>query len=275
MTSALEGGEGSASRPGRTLPPEKDPVPILQEVGWASGTVWTGEENLAPTGIRSPDRPARRQSLYRLSYASPRILYHISLLCVTRRIHRSGDLSERINLRLFNFLPPAYLLAFIHFTRLNNLTRRDRHSRLFSERKGSRRQPGGRIKLKVKVKVNLTLEQATKAQRGSRGIAPIFFNLGSRGGGGQRHATPDRCTPGKDPVPVVQEAGWATEPVWTGEEKIVPTGIRSSDRPARSKQLYRLSYPAWRSNILNKVSLHFLNLSQIVHDGVSVPGQGR
>jgi hypothetical protein len=27
----------------------------------------------------------------------------------------------------------------------------------------------------VKVKVNFTLEQATKAQRGSRGIAPLFF----------------------------------------------------------------------------------------------------
>jgi hypothetical protein len=36
--------------------------------GWAPGTVWTGAENLASTGIRSPDRPARSQSLYRLSY---------------------------------------------------------------------------------------------------------------------------------------------------------------------------------------------------------------
>ena len=26
----------------------KDPVPILQEAGWASGPVWTGAENLAP-----------------------------------------------------------------------------------------------------------------------------------------------------------------------------------------------------------------------------------
>ena len=41
------------------LTPGKDPVPILQEVGWASGSVWTGAENLAPTGIRFPDRPAR------------------------------------------------------------------------------------------------------------------------------------------------------------------------------------------------------------------------
>ena len=50
------------------LTPGKDPVPIVQEAGWASGPVWTGAENLAPAGIRSPDRPARRQSLYRLRY---------------------------------------------------------------------------------------------------------------------------------------------------------------------------------------------------------------
>ena len=59
LTSALERGEGSASRPGRTLPPGKDPVPIVQEARWSSGPVWIGMENLAPTGVRSPDRPAR------------------------------------------------------------------------------------------------------------------------------------------------------------------------------------------------------------------------
>ena len=48
--------------------PGKDPVSIVQEAEWAPGPVWTGAENLAPTGIRSPDRPARSQSLYRLSY---------------------------------------------------------------------------------------------------------------------------------------------------------------------------------------------------------------
>ena len=46
----------------------KDPVPIVQEAGWARGPVWTGAENLAPTGNRSPDHPARSQSLYRLRY---------------------------------------------------------------------------------------------------------------------------------------------------------------------------------------------------------------
>jgi hypothetical protein len=68
MTSALEGGEWSAARPDRSFPIGKDPVPIVQETGWAPGPVWTGAKNLAPTGIQSPDRPARIQSLYRLSY---------------------------------------------------------------------------------------------------------------------------------------------------------------------------------------------------------------
>jgi hypothetical protein len=48
--------------------PGKDTVPTLKEAGWAPGPVWTGAENLAPTGSRSPGRPARSQSLYRLSY---------------------------------------------------------------------------------------------------------------------------------------------------------------------------------------------------------------
>jgi len=52
-------------------------------------------------------------------------------------------------------------------------------------------------------------------------------------------------TPGKDPVPNVQEAEWwAPRLVWTGAENLAPTGIQSPDRPARSQSLYRLRYPA-------------------------------
>ena len=67
MTVALEGGEWSAARPGRTLPPGKDPVLILQEAGWTPGPVWTGGKS-RPHRDSIPDRPARSQSLYRLSY---------------------------------------------------------------------------------------------------------------------------------------------------------------------------------------------------------------
>ena len=54
---------------------------------------------------------------------------------------------------------------------------------------------------------------------------------------------PGRFNPGNDPVPYVQEAGWAPGPVWTDAEIIASTGIRSPDRPHRSESLSRLSYP--------------------------------
>jgi hypothetical protein len=38
--------------------------PFLQQAGCAPGPMWTGAENVAPTGIRSPDRPARSDSVY-------------------------------------------------------------------------------------------------------------------------------------------------------------------------------------------------------------------
>jgi len=58
VTLALDGGGWSTPRPGRFTPVE-DPVPIVQEAGWAPGPVCTGAENLVPTGIRSPDCPTR------------------------------------------------------------------------------------------------------------------------------------------------------------------------------------------------------------------------
>jgi hypothetical protein len=53
-------------------PRQREPVPILYEVRWAPGPVWTGGENLAPTGIQSPDRPASSELLYRLLYPGPK-----------------------------------------------------------------------------------------------------------------------------------------------------------------------------------------------------------
>ena len=76
------------TRPGR-FNPGKDTVPIVQEAGWAPGPVWTGAENLAPTSIRSPDRPARSQSLYRLSYPETcSSFYTCYVYCITECIGR-------------------------------------------------------------------------------------------------------------------------------------------------------------------------------------------
>ena len=51
-------GEWSAARTGRTLPPGKEPVPILQEAGWAPGPVWTGGRSRSHRDSIQ-DRPAR------------------------------------------------------------------------------------------------------------------------------------------------------------------------------------------------------------------------
>jgi hypothetical protein len=59
LTSALEGGEWSGSRPGRALPPDKEPpVATVQEAGWAPEPVWTQrleEKSSASVGDRTPD----------------------------------------------------------------------------------------------------------------------------------------------------------------------------------------------------------------------------
>ena len=64
-------GVGSQRHAPAAFSPGKDSVPIVLEAGWAPGPVWTCAENLAPTGIRSPDRPDSSESLYRLRYPGP------------------------------------------------------------------------------------------------------------------------------------------------------------------------------------------------------------
>ena len=98
-------------------------------------------------------------------------------------------------------------------------------------------------------KLKCTLVQALRlctgrmAHRGSRGIALLFHDHGTRRGWGVSVTSQLPFTPEEDPVPIVQEAGWAPGPVWTGAENLAPTSIWSPDRPAHSQSLYRLSYP--------------------------------
>jgi hypothetical protein len=80
--------------------------------------------------------------------------------------------------------------------------------------------------LKYIKKVKYTLVQALKlctgrtTHRGSRGIALLFHDYGTRGGWGVSVTPRPLFTPGKDPVPIVQEAGWAPGPVWTSAENL-------------------------------------------------------
>ena len=70
-----------SSMPRPHFNPGKDPVPILQEDWWAPGPVWTGGKSRSHWDS-IPDRPARRQSLYRLNYP-----VHIRLWIITYSPH--------------------------------------------------------------------------------------------------------------------------------------------------------------------------------------------
>ena len=105
----------------------KDAVPILQEAGWASGPVWTGGKS-RPHRDSIPDRPARSQSLYRLSYRA-----HIQIYTMikngTKRI-RKNVIKDK-DAKSSNFIRSIYLLIMadslllspsLHFTTLHLTT---------------------------------------------------------------------------------------------------------------------------------------------------------
>jgi len=101
-----------------------------------------------------------------------------------------------------------------------------------------------RIPKKIKkVKVKWSCYRPSVAQRVGRGIALLFHDCVTRRGWMVSSTPRPHFTPGKDPVPILQEAGWAPGPVWTGG-KCRPHRDSIPDRPARSQSLYRLSYPA-------------------------------
>jgi hypothetical protein len=89
----------------------------------------------------------------------------------------------------------------------------------------------------------------------------FFVNLSTLKGDGWSTPRPGRLYSGKDPVPIVQEAGWASEPVWIGAKK---TGIRSPDLPASSESLYRLRHPGSSSFVSCINSNKYIRQKQLI-----------
>jgi len=74
------------------------------------------------------------------------------------------------------------------------------------------------------------------------------------GVGGQRHAPPT-LPPGKTRYPLYKRLGRPQSRSGQVRKLSPPTGIRSPDRPARSKSLYWLSYPgSWHLVSVNNTA---------------------
>ena len=69
--------------------PGKDPILILQEVGWTPGPVWTYGKS-RPHRDSIPDRPALARLLYRLSYP-----VHRYCIIIIMNIRRGSNFYER------------------------------------------------------------------------------------------------------------------------------------------------------------------------------------
>ena len=80
------------------------------------------------------------------------------------------------------------------------------------------------------------------AQRVGRGIALLFHDRVTRREWVFSSTPRPHFTPEKDQVPILQEAGWAPGPVWTGG-KSRPHWDSIPDRPARSQSLYWATWP--------------------------------
>ena len=75
--------------------------------------------------------------------------------------------------------------------------------------------------LKCTLVQTLRLCTGRTAHTGIRRIALLFIHHGTGRGEGSA-SPPPLFTPGKDPIPIVQEDWWAPGPLWTSAENLAP-----------------------------------------------------
>ena len=103
MTTALEGGWGVSVTPRPLFTPRKTRYPLYRRLGDPQGRSGPVRKISPPTGIRSPDRPARSQSLYRLRYPAHYKNYKKKLRGLSPRANYTELYQEKIRLRYYPF----------------------------------------------------------------------------------------------------------------------------------------------------------------------------
>jgi len=95
MTAALEGGEWSAARPGRTLPLGKTRYPFYRRLGEPQDRFERAEKS-RPLRDSIPDCPARSQSLYRLSYPAHKLYIYIYIYILLKIIWANSRIKSHL-----------------------------------------------------------------------------------------------------------------------------------------------------------------------------------
>jgi len=85
-------------------------------------------------------------------------------------------------------------------------------------------------------------------------------------GRGLSATLPGPSTPGKDPVRIVQEARWATRPMWICVENLAHTGIQSPENPVRSASRRKTVFKF----VILKMHFRGYGLQSAVREGLEV-----
>jgi len=119
----------------------------------------------------------------------------------------------------------------------------------------------------VKVKVKWSSYRPGVAQRVGRGIVLLFHDRGTRRGWVVSSTPWPHFTHGKDPVPILQEAGWAPGPIWT-DGKPRPHRDSIPDRPAIGPTSFVSTAIKWKEEVHTLRRLYMLEdqCSWIPHD---------
>jgi len=92
----------------------------------------------------------------------------------------------------------------------------------------------------IKVNVKWSHYRPGVAQRVGRGIALLFHDRSTTSGWVVSSTSRPHFSPGKEQVPILEEAGWAPGPVWM-DGKSQPHWDSIPDHPAHSQSLYWLN----------------------------------
>jgi len=208
---------------------EKDPVPIVLEGGWASGPFCPSGKS-RPHWDSMPDRPASSQCLYRLSYRTPAKSTpgKDTVPIILEGGWASGPVCPSGKSRLHWDSMPA------------------RPASSQSQYRLSYRTPANSTSEKDPVPIVLEGVWASGPVCPNGKSRPHWDSMPDRPASSQSqyrlsYRTPANSTPGKDPVPIIQEGGWVSGPVCpSGKSRLHWDSM--PDRPASSQCLYRLSY---------------------------------
>jgi hypothetical protein len=123
----------------------------------------------------------------------------------------------------------------------------------------------------INISIKCTLIQALRlctwhtAHRGSRGIALPFLDHGTTRGWRVSVTPRPLFTPGKDPVPIVQEAGWAPGPVWTVAENLAKSGFDPRTVQPVASRYTNYATQVLRPNLMKAIPPHnFLTTKLII-----------